>query len=91
MAGNPPRDAPTLTAWIDTDGDDDDLHILVEGEETVLEDIDANVAILAQNDQYTRQFERSALTLLTAYQRALASEDRADEQIPDSETVSPEA
>jgi len=91
MAERPPEDAPVLKAWIDPDGEDDDLHIIVEGEERVYEDIDAHVAMLIQNEQYTRQFERSAMTLLSAYQRVLAR-DPETEEIPESETVGrPEA
>jgi len=89
MAENPPDDAPVLKAWIDTDGTDDNVHIVVEGEDIVYENVDAHVATLVQNQQYAAQFQRSATTLLGAYEDAVALQDADDDQseIPDSETI----
>lgn len=71
MPSTPPEDAPTLTAWIDTDGDDDQLHVAVEENGTTYETIETHIGMLAANKQYLDAFENPALTLLTLYNRAV--------------------
>lgn len=83
-----PEDAPTLTAWIDTDGEGDQLHVRVEGADgTTYDDLDADLEILLGQEQYVAQLSRPAMTLLTLHDREVR-EERADaETAVDAETA----
>jgi hypothetical protein len=76
-----PADATTLTAWIDDDGEHADLHVVVGDEDRVYENVQADLDIAIQNQQYISQFERPALTLLTLY------EQRVNERSGDSNSA----
>lgn len=74
MPEQPPGDSPSLTAWIDADGDEDQLHIRVEENGTVYDELDLDIQMLAANENYLETFERSALTLLTLRNRIIRAE-----------------
>ena len=64
-----PDDAATLTAWIDREGDHNNLNVVVEDGDRVYEDIQSDVAMAVENNRYVPQFERPALSLLTLLYR----------------------
>lgn len=62
-----PEDAPRLTAWLDDDGEGDELHVRVSDGEDTYETVHSNLAMLLQNEQYLRQIQQSGLNLLSLY------------------------
>lgn len=74
-----PADAAVMTAWIDTDDEGNEtLHTVVEGEERVYEDIESDLGIALENQQYVGQFERPSLALLTLHYRLQDEAAEAD-------------
>jgi hypothetical protein len=64
-----PADAATLTAWIDSDGEHDVFHVVVEDDNRVYEHRQTDLEMAVQNQQFVSQVEYPALTLLTAHDR----------------------
>lgn len=75
---SPPADAPTLTAWIDTGGDGDQLHIRVTEDGAEYETVDLDLETLLQTEQFMASLSRPALSLLSLYDRAVADETEAE-------------
>lgn len=69
MDTEPPADAPQLTAWIDTDGEDDQLHIVVSENGQVYDRVETHIGVLAANNQIFEAFDRPPVTLVTLYNR----------------------
>jgi len=70
-------DAPRLEAWIDTEGEGDELHVRVETNERTYEASDTDLATLLQTEQFLDSMTRSALVLLTLWERAVADGEDA--------------
>lgn len=82
----PPADAPTLTSWIDTDGDQ--LHVRVTQDGTEYETVDLDLETLLQTDQYMGALSRPALSLLSLYDRTVEAEVETDADVlPDDAEV----
>jgi hypothetical protein len=85
----PPADAPTLTVWLDTENDDDQVHVRLSEGDTVYETVDTDLEMLLRNEQFLRQIQQSGLNLISLYQQALADEieaeggDREDDETVD--------
>lgn len=72
------EDQPRLEAWVDTDGENDHLHVVVAEDGTEYERVDTNIEVLLQNERFVDSISRASLTLLSLY-------DRAIQQQPDTE------
>jgi hypothetical protein len=70
-------DAPRLEAWIDTDGEGDELHVRVHTDGRTYESVDTDLATLLQTEQYLDSMTRSALVLLTLWERAVTDAEDA--------------
>jgi hypothetical protein len=70
-------DAPRLEAWIDTDGEGDELHVRVQADGRTYESTDTDLATLLQTEQFLDSMTRSALVLLTLWERAVANGEDA--------------
>ena len=82
-----PDYAPTLTAWIDAEGNEDQLHVRVEGVDgTEYDRLDADLGMLLQQEQYVAQLSRPALTLLTLRDREVREQEGEAVDV-ESETV----
>jgi len=77
-----PDDHPRFKAWLDTDGDGDQLHVRVSDDGTVYEELDIDLDTLLQTDQYLGTFQRPALSLLSLYERHATDEAAMDGEAP---------
>lgn len=89
MEPEPPADAPKLTAWIDTDGEDDQLHIVVSENGQVYDRVETHIGVLAANNQIFEAFERPPITLVTLYNRQVNERTAGDGPEPDAEIEAP--
>lgn len=78
---------PTLTAWLDTEGDGDQLHVRVEHDGTEYEAVDLDLAMLLSNEQYVQALSRASLTLLTLYEREVSQQAALDADEVESEEL----
>lgn len=69
---------PRLEAWLDTDGENDQLHIRVteDGQEYEAHDVDLDT--LLQMEQYVAALDQPALTLLSLYERRVTTSDETE-------------
>lgn len=75
-------DQPRLEAWLDTDGDDDQLHLRVTANGTEYHRTDADLETLLQTEQFLSSFQRPALSMLSVWEREVAEEvaDAAEQE-----------
>lgn len=84
-------DQPRLEAWLDTDGDEDQLHLRVTANGTEYDRVDADLETLLQTEQFLSLFQRPALSMLSVWEREVADEvaDAAEQNV--GELDGPEA
>lgn len=73
-----PPDAPRVVAWLDTDGDNDQLHVRVREGDREYERLDADVESKLGNEQFLHELTQSGLTLLTLRDRVLEAANGAE-------------
>lgn len=70
---------PRLEAWLDTDGENDQVHVRVSADGTEYERVDADLETLLQTEQFLSMFQRPALALLSIWERTVETDvDRED-------------
>jgi hypothetical protein len=75
-----PADAPYIEAWVDTDGDGDQVHIRVGDEERTYDQQDSNIGMLWQGERWRTAFADAGLTLFQLWRQAAAQSD--EQQVP---------